>query len=210
MEMLKVVVLISGRGSNLKAIINKCSKKKVPAKVIAIISNNSTAPGLKLNGKFQKIIINNKLSKKKFERELQNNLKKLKPDLICLAGFMKVLSSFIIKKWKNKIINVHPSLLPSFKGLNTHEKALNKGVKISGCTIHFVDESLDGGPIIAQVPTVINKKMTSKELSNKILKMEHKIYPEVVNLFARKKISIKKNKVFIKDEKKLNFFIKSI
>ena len=208
--MLKIVVLISGKGSNLKAIIDKCSKKKVPAKVIAIISNNSTAPGLKLNGKFQKIIINNKLSKKKFERELQNNLKKLKPDLICLAGFMKVLSSFIIKKWKNKIINVHPSLLPSFKGLNTHEKALNKGVKISGCTIHFVDESLDGGPIIAQAATIVDKKMTNKELSVKILKMEHKIYPEVVNLFAKKKISIKKNKVFIKDEKKLNFFIKSI
>ena len=208
--MLKIVVLISGKGSNLKAIIDKCSKKKVPAKVIAIISNNSTAPGLKLNGKFQKIIINNKLRKKKFERELQNNLKKLKPDLICLAGFMKVLSSFIIKKWKNKIINVHPSLLPSFKGLNTHEKALNKGVKISGCTIHFVDESLDGGPIIAQAATIVDKKMTNKELSVKILKMEHKIYPEVINLFAKKKISIKKNKVFIKDEKKLNFFIKSI
>ena len=208
--MLKIVVLISGKGSNLKAIIDKCSKKKVPAKVIAIISNNSTAPGLKLNGKFQKIIINNKLSKKKFERKLQNNLKKLKPDLICLAGFMKVLSSFIIKKWKNKIINVHPSLLPSFKGLNTHKKALDKGVKISGCTIHFVDESLDGGPIIAQAATIVHKKMTNKELSVKILKMEHKIYPEVVNLFAKKKISIKKNKVFIKDEKKLNFFIKSI
>ena len=210
MEMLKVVVLISGRGSNLKAIINKCSKKNVPAKVIAIISNNTTASGLKLNGKFEKIIINNKLNKKKFEIELQNNLKKLKPNLICLAGFMKVLSPFIIKKWKNKIINVHPSLLPSLKGLNTHERALNAGTKKSGCTIHFVDESLDGGPIIAQVPTVIDKKMTSKELSNKILKMEHKIYPEVVNLFARKKISIKKNKVFIKDEKKLNFFIKNI
>ena len=208
--MLKIVVLISGKGSNLKAIIDKCSKKKVSAKVIAIISNNSTAPGLRLNGKFQKIIINNKLSKKKFERKLQNNLKKLKPDLICLAGFMKVLSSFIIKKWKNKIINVHPSLLPSFKGLNTHEKVLNKGVKISGCTIHFVDESLDGGPIIAQAATIVDKKMTNKELSVKILKMEHKIYPEVVNLFAKKKISIKKNKVFIKDEKKLNLFIKSI
>ena len=208
--MLKVVVLISGRGSNLKAIINKCSKKNVPAKVIAIISNNTTASGLKLNGKFEKIIINNKLNKKKFEIELQNNLKKLKPNLICLAGFMKVLSPFIIKKWKNKIINVHPSLLPSLKGLNTHERALNAGTKKSGCTIHFVDESLDGGPIIAQVPTVIDKKMTSKELSNKILKMEHKIYPEVVNLFARKKISIKKNKVFIKDEKKLNSFIKNI
>ena len=208
--MLKIVVLISGRGSNLKAIIDKCSKKNVPAKVIAIISNNSTASGLKLNGKFKKIIINNKLSKKKFENELQKNLKKLNPNLICLAGFMKILSPFIINKWKNKIINVHPSLLPSFKGLNTHERALNAGVKKSGCTIHFVDKSLDGGAIIAQASTVINKKMTSKELSKKILRMEHKIYPEVVNLFAKKKINIKKNKVFIKDKKKLNYFIKSV
>ena len=210
MGILKVVVLISGRGSNLKAIIDKCSKKNVPAKVIAIISNNSTASGLKLNGKFKKIIINNKLSKTKFENELQTNLKKLKPDLICLAGFMKILSSFIIKKWKNKIINVHPSLLPSFKGLNTHERVLNAGVKKSGCTIHFVDESLDGGPIIAQASTMIKKKMTHKELSKKILKMEHKIYPEVVNLFAKKKISVKKDKVFIKDKKELKFFIKSV
>ena len=206
MGMLKIVVLISGRGSNLKAIIDKCSKKNVPAKVIAIISNNSTASGLKLNGKFKKIIINNKLSKKKFENELQKNLKKLNPNLICLAGFMKILSPFIINKWKNKIINVHPSLLPSFKGLNTHERALNAGVKKSGCTIHFVDKSLDGGAIIAQASTVINKKMTSKELSKKILKMEHKIYPEVVNLFAKKKIKIKKNKVFIKDKKKIKLF----
>ena len=210
MEMLKVVVLISGIGSNLKAIIDKCSKKNVPAKVIAIISNNSTVSSLKLNGKFKKIIINNKLSKKKFENELQKNLKKLKPDLICLAGFMKILSSFIIKKWKNKIINVHPSLLPSFKGLNTHERALNAGVKKSGCTIHFVDETLDGGAIIAQVSTMIKNRMTRKELSEKILKMEHKIYPEVVNLFAKKKINIKKNKVFIKDKEKLNHFIKNI
>ena len=206
MGILKVVVLISGKGSNLKAIIDKCSEKNVPAKVIAIISNNSTALGLKLNGNFEKIIIKNKLSKKKFENELQNNLKKLKPDLICLAGFMKILSPFIIKKWKNKIINIHPSLLPSFKGLNTHERALNKGVKISGCTIHFVDESLDGGPIITQAATTIHNNMTNKELSEKILKIEHKIYPEVVNLFAKKKISLKKNKVFIKDEKKIKFF----
>ena len=210
MGILKVVVLISGRGSNLKAIIDKCSEKNVPAKVIAIISNNSAASGLKLNGNFEKIIIKNKLSKKKFENELQNNLKKLKPDLICLAGFMKILSSFIIKKWKNKIINVHPSLLPSFKGLNTHERALNAGVKKSGCTIHFVDESLDGGAIIAQVSTMIKNRMTRKELSEKILKMEHMLYPEVVNLFAKKKISVKKNKVFIKDEKELKFFIKSV
>tara|TARA_Y100000590_G_scaffold57111_2_gene59953 strand:+ start:325 stop:951 length:627 start_codon:yes stop_codon:yes gene_type:complete len=208
--MLKVVVLISGRGSNLKAIIDKCSKANVPAKVIAIISNNSNASGLKFNGKFKKIIINNEVNKKKFEIKLNNHLNKLKPDLICLAGFMKILSPFIIKKWKNKIINVHPSLLPAFKGLNTHERALNAGVKKSGCTIHFVDESLDGGSIIAQVATNINKKMTSKELSKRILKMEHKIYPEIVKLFAKKEINIKNKKVLIKNIEKLRLFIKKI
>ena len=208
--MLKVVVLISGRGSNLKAIIDKCSKKDVPAKVIAVISNNSSATGLKSNGKFKKIIIDNKLSKKVFENKLHNNLIKLKPDLICLAGFMKILSPFIIKKWKNKIINVHPSLLPSFKGLNTHERALKAGAKKSGCTIHFVDESLDGGPVIIQAETKITKKMTSKKLGEIILKIEHKILPEVVSLFAKNEITIKKNKVIIKNKKKLIFFAKNI
>ena len=185
METLKVAVLISGRGSNLKAIINKCSKKNVPAKVIAIISNNKNASGLKLNNNIKRIIINDELNKKNFETKLHKSLKTINPDLICLAGFMKILSPFIIKKWRNKIINVHPSLLPLFKGLNTHKRALDSGVKKSGCTIHFVDESLDGGPIIAQVSTPINKKMTSEYLSKKILRIEHKIYPEIVNLIAK-------------------------
>ena len=210
MGILKVVVLISGRGSNLQAIINKCNKKSTPAKIIAVISNNAKASGLKLKGKFDKIAIDNKLNKKKFETELQKNLKKLSPNLICLAGFMKVLSPYIIKRWKNKIINIHPSLLPSFKGLDTHKRVLSEGVKVSGCTIHFVDRSLDGGPIIAQAATIVNKNITAENLMKKILKIEHKLYPEVVHLFAKKKITIKSNKVFIKDEKELNAFIKSI
>ena len=210
MGILKIVVLISGRGSNLKAIVSKCAKKNYPAKVIAIISNNSSASGLNLKGNFEKIVINNKLNKKKFEEDLHKNLKRLKPNLICLAGFMKILSPFIIKKWKNKIINVHPSLLPSFKGLNTHQRALNKGVKISGCSIHFVNESLDGGPIIAQAATTVHENISSKELSQKILKIEHKLYPAVVDLFVKKRISIKKNKVLIKNIKNINSFIKKI
>ena len=123
---------------------------------------------------------------------------------------MKVLSPYIIKRWKNKIINIHPSLLPSFKGLDTHKRVLSEGVKVSGCTIHFVDRSLDGGPIIAQAATIVNKNITAENLMKKILKIEHKLYPEVVHLFAKKKITIKSNKVFIKDEKELNAFIKSI
>ncbi len=209
MENLKIVVLISGRGSNLKAIAQECKKKRTPAKIIAIISNNQFASGLKIKGKFEKIFIKEK--KKDFEKKLQKNLNRLKPDLICLAGFMKILSPFIIRKWRNKIINVHPSLLPSFKGLNTHKRVLEKGVKISGCTIHFVDESLDGGPIIAQAALTVKKKMKELELQKKILELEHVIYPQVINLFSKKKILIKQNKVLIKSEnKEINKFIKNV
>ena len=205
MEELKIAVLISGKGSNLQAIAKECSKKNVPARIISIISNNPNASGLQIKGKFKKKVINDKLyDKKGFEFRLQNYLAKLKPDLICLAGFMKILSSLIIKKWKNKIINVHPSLLPSFKGLKTHERVISEGVKKSGCTIHFVNETLDGGPIIAQGSTMVKKNMTVKELQKKILKIEHIIYPEVIKLFAKKKITIKNNKVFIKTNKNIN------
>tara|TARA_B100000029_G_scaffold516355_1_gene629041 strand:+ start:5522 stop:6151 length:630 start_codon:yes stop_codon:yes gene_type:complete len=206
---IKIIVLISGRGSNLKAIAEECKKKRTPAEIIAIISNNEFASGLKINGKFKKIVIKGK--KKTFEKELQTNLIKLKPDLICLAGFMKILSPFIIKKWKNKIINVHPSLLPSFKGLDTHKRALETGVKISGCTIHFVNESLDEGPIIAQGAITIKKNMSSVDLQKEILKLEHIIYPKVIHLFSKKKILVKQNKVFINDKnKEINKFIKNV
>ena len=109
---------------------------------------------LKENSK-KKIINEKNFSKKGFEIKLQNCLKKLNPDLICLAGFMKILSPFIINKWKNKIVNVHPSLLPSFKGMNIHNKVIEQGIKISGCSIHFVDNSLDGGPVIAQAAIIL-------------------------------------------------------
>ena len=205
MEDLKIVVLISGRGSNLEAIAKECAKKDVSAKIISIISNNPNASGLQIKGNFKKKIIDDNLYDKKiFESHLHNYLEKLKPDLICLAGFIKILSPFIIKKWKNKIINIHPSLLPAFKGLQTHERVISKGVKKSGCTIHFVNETLDGGPIIAQGITLINKNMTANELEKKILKIEHIIYPQVVRLFAEKKISIKNDKVFIKKNESIN------
>ena len=209
MANIKIIVFISGRGSNLKAIAEECKKKRTHAKIIAIISNNKFASGLKIKGRFEKIIIEDK--GKIFEKKLQKNLTRLKPDLICLAGFMKILTPFIIKKWKNKIINVHPSLLPSFKGLNTHKRALETGVKISGCTIHFVDESLDGGPIIAQSAITIKNNITELKLQKQILKLEHQIYPKVVHLFSKKKILIKNNKVLvINGNKKINKFIKNV
>ena len=204
MEELKIAVLISGKGSNLQAIAKECSKKNVPARIISIISNNPNASGLQIKGKFKKKVINDKLyDKKGFEFRLQNYLAKLKPDLICLAGFMKILSSLIIKKWKNKIRKLK-KIDKKKKGLKTHERVISEGVKKSGCTIHFVNETLDGGPIIAQGSTMVKKNMTVKELQKKILKIEHIIYPEVIKLFAKKKITIKNNKVFIKTNKTIN------
>jgi len=210
-EKFKIVILISGRGSNLNAIVKKFSKKSSYVEVIGVISNKPNASGLKIKGKFQKKIINEKnFSKKGFEIKLQNCLKKLNPDLICLAGFMKILSPFIINKWKNKIVNVHPSLLPSFKGMNIHNKVIEQGIKISGCSIHFVDNSLDGGPVIAQAAIIVKPNMNEKELSQRILKLEHDIYPKVIDLIAKKKISIINNKVTVKTKKHINTFIKSI
>ena len=211
MEKFKIVILISGRGSNLNALVKKFSKKSSYVEVIGVISNKPNASGLKIKGKFQKKIINEKnFSKKGFEIKLQNCLKKLNPDLICLAGFMKILSPFIINKWKNKIVNVHPSLLPSFKGMNIHNKVIEQGIKISGCSIHFVDNSLDGGPVIAQAAIIVKPNMNEKELSQRILKLEHDIYPKVIDLIAKKKISIINNKVSVKTKKHINTFIKSI
>ena len=211
MEKFKIVILISGRGSNLNAIVKNFSKKNSYVEVIGVISNKPSASGLKIKGKFQKKIINEKnFSKKGFEIKLQEYLKKLNPDLICLAGFMKILSPFIINKWKNKIVNVHPSLLPSFKGLSTHNRVIKQGVKISGCSIHYVDSSLDGGPVIAQAAIVVESNINEKELSKKILKLEHDIYPKVIDLIAKKKISIINNKVVVKTKKHINAFIKSV
>jgi len=130
--------------------------------------------------------------------------------LICLAGYMKILPPLIVNKWKNKIINVHPSLLPSFKGLDTHERVLKNNVKITGCTIHFVDNTLDGGTIIAQAATIVENNMNVQALREKVLKLEHIIYPEVVKMFANKKISIKNKKIIINKKSRLNYFIKSI
>ena len=123
---------------------------------------------------------------------------------------MKILSPFIINKWKNKIVNVHPSLLPSFKGLNAHNRVIKQGIKISGCSIHYVDNSLDGGPVIAQAAIVVESNINEKELSKKILKLEHDIYPKVIDLIAKKNISIINNKVVVKTKKHINTFIKSV
>ena len=177
---IKTAVFISGTGSNLKSLIQFSKLKKSPIVIEMIVSNNAKSKGLQYANiyKIKKRVFDfkNSLSEKKIINELkQNNI-----NLICLAGFMKILSKSFIKNFKGKILNIHPSLLPKYKGLNTHEKAIKNKDKYSGCTVHFVNSKLDSGKIINQKKVKINKSDTTKKLAKKILIQEHKLYPAAI------------------------------
>ena len=178
---IKCAVFISGNGSNLKSLIQFSKKKNSPISIELIISDNPKAKGLKF-GKIFKIsnkVFNYKnkiIAEKKIISEINN--KKIK--LICLAGFMRILSKNFIRRFKGKILNIHPSLLPKYKGLNTHQRAISNNEKYSGCTVHFVNSRLDSGKIILQKKVKISKFDTAKSLAKKILIQEHKLYPKAI------------------------------
>ena len=182
---IKTAVFISGTGSNLKSLIQFSKLKKSPIIIKLIISNNYKAKGLKYANIY-------KIKKKVFdfkntlsEKKVINELKKRDIHLICLAGFMKILSKSFIKNFKGKILNIHPSLLPKYKGLNTHVRAIRNKDKYSGCTVHFVNSRLDSGEIINQKKVRIKKLDTPKTLAKKILIQEHKLYPAaIMNIFS--------------------------
>jgi|TARA_Y200000002_G_scaffold349598_1_gene326341 formyltetrahydrofolate-dependent phosphoribosylglycinamide formyltransferase len=178
---IKTAVFISGNGSNLKSLIKFSKTKKSPISIDIIISNNSKSKGLNFGKMFniKKKIFNFK-KKKLAEKKILLELKRNKISLICLAGFMKILSSSFIKNFKGKILNIHPSLLPKFKGLNTHERALRNKEKYSGCTVHFVNSKLDSGKIILQKRVKISKNDSPRTLAKKILIQEHKLYPKAI------------------------------
>ena len=177
----KTAVFISGTGSNLKSLIKFSKTKKSPISIDLIISNNPKAKGLKL-GKINKIKkkVYNFKKKYKIENQILSDLKKHEIKMICLAGFMKILSKNFITKFKGKILNIHPSLLPKYKGLNTHQRALDNNEKYSGCTVHFVNSKLDSGKIILQKKVKISKNETKNSLAKKILVQEHKLYPKAI------------------------------
>ena len=178
---LNTAIFISGTGSNLKNLIKFSLLKKSPIKVILVISNNAKAKGLKFAIRYKiPFKIYKLINITKDEKKILSYLKKKKIDLICLAGFMKILSKSFIKNFKGKIINIHPSLLPKYKGLNTHERAIRNKDKYSGCTVHFVNSRLDSGEIINQKKVKINKFDTPKTLAKRILIQEHKLYPAAI------------------------------
>ena len=178
---IKCAVFISGNGSNLKSLIQFSKKKNSPTSIELIISDNPKAKGLKFGKifKISKKVFNYKnkiIAEKKIISEINNE----KIKLICLAGFMRILSKNFIKRFKGKILNIHPSLLPKYKGLNTHQRAISNNEKYSGCTVHFVNSRLDSGKIILQKKVKISKFDTAKSLANKILIQEHKLYPKAI------------------------------
>jgi phosphoribosylglycinamide formyltransferase-1 len=176
-----IAVFISGNGTNFKNLIQYSLKKKSKFKIKLVVSNNSNAKGLEYAKKFKikKKIINYK-NLINSEIRILNDLNKKNINIICLAGFMRILTANFIKKFKGKIINIHPSLLPKYKGLNTHQRVLDNKDKYSGCTVHYVNSKLDAGKIILQKKVKIFKNDTSEKLSKRILKQEHLLYPKAL------------------------------
>ncbi len=190
----------------MESILKSIKAKKIPINPAVVISNNSNAKGLaiakKLGVNVEVIESKNfKGNRTEYDEKIIEVLKKYgvtpKNGLVCLAGFMRIISPTLVKKYQNKIINIHPALLPAFPGLNSQKQALDYGTKFSGCTVHFVDAGMDTGPIIMQSVVEIKENDTEISLSKKILKEEHRIYPEAIELFARKKIKVSGRKAHI-------------
>jgi phosphoribosylglycinamide formyltransferase-1 len=182
----RIGVLLSGRGSNFEALADSIVTGRIPnAEISVVISNRPDAPGIeraKARNINAKVIPSKGLERETYDRQVVALLQESKVDLVCLAGYMRLLSPFFVAAFPNRILNIHPSLLPSFPGLESQKQALDYGAKFAGCTVHFVDENLDAGPIILQAAVPIEDQDTEASLSEKILREEHRIYTEAVKL----------------------------
>lgn len=197
--MKSLVILISGRGSNMQALINA----QLPCRIAAVISNKPDAPGLaiaKMHG-LETLALDQRsyTGREEFDAALAQAIDAHTPDLVVLAGFMRILGEDFVKRYQGKLINVHPSLLPSFPGLHTHKQALKEGVKIHGCTVHFVTAQLDRGPIIIQAAVQIMRDDTEETLAARVLEQEHRIYPEAVRWFIEDRLQLSNNGVDVRD-----------
>ncbi|MCX8566390.1 MAG: phosphoribosylglycinamide formyltransferase-1 [Glomeribacter sp. 1016415] len=197
--MKKIVILISGRGSNMEAIVRACEVQRWPARIVAVIASRADAKGL-LFARAQGIATvaveaKNYPERESFEAALVAALDSFTPDLIVLAGFMRVLTAPFIERYENRILNIHPSLLPSFRGLNTHQRALDAGIKVHGATVHFVNAQLDGGPIIAQSVVPVLADDDEATLSARVLASEHILYPRVVRWFIEDRLTLSATRV---------------
>ena len=194
LNIFKLAVLVSGRGSNLQAIIDSIDREEMDAHLSIVISNTKDATALKRAEKhgIKTIFIDPStyLNSKDYDKALVLKLKEFSIDLICLAGYMRILGEEVIQTFEKKIINIHPSLLPAFPGLNAQKQAINHGVKFSGCTVHFVDSGVDNGPIILQAVVPVYDNDDEKSLSKRILEQEHYLYPKAIKMIHENKIRL--------------------
>jgi len=188
----RLVVLISGNGSNLQAIIDEITNHNLPAQIVAVISNKAEAYGLarakKANIEQRTLSHRDYDDRQQYDLALKNLIDSYQPDLIILAGFMRILSNEFVEHYSHKMMNIHPSLLPKYKGLNTHQRAIDAGDNEHGCSVHFVTPELDDGPVILQARVEIKDDDTADTLAARVHEQEHKIYPQAIRLFAENKI----------------------
>ncbi|ARN82882.1 phosphoribosylglycinamide formyltransferase [Methylocystis bryophila] len=199
MSRLRTAILISGRGSNMDALIAAARAPDYPAEVALVLSNRPDAPGLsraKAMG-MATAAVDHKIyaGREEFERSLQLLLEAHRIEFLCLAGFMRMLTPWFVSRWSGRMLNIHPSLLPAYRGLDTHERALKDGVKIHGCTAHFVVPQLDEGPIVAQAAVRVADDDTPESLAARVLQEEHRIYPLALRLVASGRVRVEGNRV---------------
>jgi phosphoribosylglycinamide formyltransferase-1 len=197
----RVAILISGRGSNMAALIDAAKARDFPAEIALVVSSRPAAEGLALakSKSVATATIDHVAykSREEFEAELAKQLAAAKIDIVCLAGFMRVLTADFVKRWKGRLLNVHPSLLPAFKGLDTHVRALDAGVKVHGCSVHFVVPELDSGPIVIQAAVPVLEGDDEEELAMRVLAAEHRIYPTALRLLAEGRLTIEGERVVV-------------
>jgi phosphoribosylglycinamide formyltransferase-1 len=195
----RIGVLLSGRGSNFEALAESVAAGRIPnAEIAIVISNREGAPGIeraRQRGIDTRVIPSKGLEREAYDRQVVAVLQEKKVDLVCLAGFMRLLSPYFISAFRGRILNIHPSLLPAFPGLEAQRQALEYGVKFSGCTVHFVDENLDAGPIVVQAVVPVRDDDTAESLSERILKEEHRIYSEAVRIVLEGRFRIEGRRV---------------
>ena len=188
----RVAILISGRGSNMAALIEAAQAKDYPAEIVLVVSNRPDATGLEFAAKhgIATVIVDHKqfASREAFDATLQKTLEQAQIEIVCLAGFMRMLTTPFVEKWRGRMLDIHPSLLPEFKGLDTHARALAAGAKVHGCTVHFVAPELDSGPIVLQEKVPVLAGDTEETLAARVLAAEHRLYPAALRLLAEGKI----------------------
>ena len=198
--MKRLAILLSGRGSNFEAIANNVASGAIEASIAVVISNRPEARGLEIarqRGLDTLVLPSKGMDREAYDRRLIDGLRPLQPDLICLAGFMRLLSAAFVREFPNRILNIHPSLLPAFSGLDAQHQALAYGVRVSGCTVHFVDEYLDAGPILLQAAVPVHDRDTEETLSARILEEEHRIYSEAIRIALSGRYRIEGRRVIV-------------